>query len=124
MPTRPSSPRRRPGWGSGSSASALPAPDNGKVERFNKTLLAEWAYARLDRGNTERRRALTGWLQFYNRRRPHTALDGLTPMTVLINNARGNHRWAAREGCRRAVRLICAGWVPLTGVCVGSVPLV
>jgi hypothetical protein len=25
---------------------ALPAPDNGKVERFNRTLLEEWAYAR------------------------------------------------------------------------------
>jgi transposase InsO family protein len=29
---------------------------NGKVERFNKTLLEEWAYARLYRSNLDRRR--------------------------------------------------------------------
>ena len=64
---------------------------NGKVERFNRTLLDEWAYARLYRSNTERRRAFTRWLRFYNHRRPHTALDGLTPMAVLVNNAGGKH---------------------------------
>jgi transposase InsO family protein len=64
---------------------------NGKVERFNKTLLDEWAYGRLYHSNTERRRAFTRWLRFYNHRRPHTALDGLTPMAVLVNNAGGNH---------------------------------
>jgi transposase InsO family protein len=64
---------------------------NGKVERFNKTLLDEWAYARLYRSNTERRRALARWLRFYNHRRPHTALDGLTPMAALVNNVDGKH---------------------------------
>jgi transposase InsO family protein len=64
---------------------------NGKVERFNKTLLTEWAYGRLYHSNTERRRAFNRWLRFYNHRRPHTALDGLTPMAVLVNNAGGNH---------------------------------
>jgi transposase InsO family protein len=51
---------------------------NGKVERFNKTLLDEWAYGRLYRSNDERRQALSRWLRFYNHRRPHTSLDGLT----------------------------------------------
>jgi len=64
---------------------------NGKVERFNRTLLEEWAYARLYRSNTERRRAFARWLRFYNHRRPHTSLDGLTPMAVLVNNAGGKH---------------------------------
>jgi transposase InsO family protein len=64
---------------------------NGKVERFNRTLLDEWAYARLYRSNNERRRALARWLRFYNHRRPHTSLDGLTPMAILVNNAGGNH---------------------------------
>ena len=64
---------------------------NGKVERFNRTLLEEWAYARLYRSNAERRRAFTRWLRFYNQRRPHTSLDGLTPMEVLVNNVHGNH---------------------------------
>ncbi len=64
---------------------------NGKVERFHKTLLDEWAYARLYRSNAERRRAFTSWLRSYNHRRPHTSLDGLTPMAALINNLGGNH---------------------------------
>jgi transposase InsO family protein len=63
----------------------------GRVERFNKTLLAEWAYARPDRSNTERRRAFRRWLRFYHHQRPHTSLDGLTPMAALVNNAGANH---------------------------------
>jgi transposase InsO family protein len=34
---------------------------NGKVERFNRTLLEEWAYRRLYRSNTVRDRALQPW---------------------------------------------------------------
>jgi transposase InsO family protein len=64
---------------------------NGKVERFNKTLLDEWAYGRLYRTNAERRRAFTRWLRLYNHHRPHASLDGLTPMAVLVNNAHGKH---------------------------------
>ena len=64
---------------------------NGKGERFNKTLLDEWADGRLYRSNTERRRAVTRWLRLYNHRRPHTSLDGLTPMAVLVNNVHGKH---------------------------------
>jgi transposase InsO family protein len=64
---------------------------NGKVERFHKTMLDEWAFARLYRSNAERRRAFTRWLRSYNHRRPHTSLDGLTPMAILVNNAHGKH---------------------------------
>jgi transposase InsO family protein len=64
---------------------------NGKVERFHKTLLDEWAYGRLYRSNNERRQALSRWLRSYNHRRPHTSLDGLTPMAVLVNNVDGKH---------------------------------
>jgi transposase InsO family protein len=64
---------------------------NGKAERFNRTLLDEWAYARLYRSNRERRRAFRRWLRSYNHRRPHTSLGGLTPMAVLVNNAHGKH---------------------------------
>jgi transposase InsO family protein len=39
----------------------------------------------------ERRRAFARWLRFYHHRRPHTSLDGLTPMAALVNNAGGNH---------------------------------
>jgi len=64
---------------------------NGKAERFIKTLLAEWAYGNLYRSNQERLVALPRWVDFYNHRRPHTSLDGQVPMTVLVNNVRGNH---------------------------------
>ena len=64
---------------------------NGKVERFNRTLPEEWAYARLYHSNDERCRAFARWLRLYNHRRPHTSLDGLTPMAALINNAGGKH---------------------------------
>ena len=56
---------------------------NGKVERFNRTLLTEWAYARLYRSNAERLRTLPRWLDFYNRQRPHTALGGRPPASRL-----------------------------------------
>jgi transposase InsO family protein len=54
---------------------------NGKVERFNRTMLGEWAYVRLFRSNTARLDALTSWVDTYNRRRPHTALGGLPPIS-------------------------------------------
>lgn len=56
---------------------------NGKAERFNRTMLDEWAYARLYRSNQARLGALPRWLDTYNRRRPHTALGGLPPVTRL-----------------------------------------
>lgn len=64
---------------------------NGKAERFNGTLLAEWAYARLYETNQARLDALPAWLDFYNRERPHGSLGGQSPMTVLVNNVSGNH---------------------------------
>jgi transposase InsO family protein len=52
---------------------------NGKAERFIQTLLTEWAYARNYRSSTHRARALPGYLRWYNRRRPHSALSARPP---------------------------------------------
>jgi transposase InsO family protein len=52
---------------------------NGKVERFNRTLLAEWAYQRPYASNSERTAALDAWLHLYNHHRAHTALGGHPP---------------------------------------------
>ena len=58
---------------------------NGKVERYNRTLLVEWAYARPYRSEVARRRAFAGWLHIYNHHRPHTALGGKPPATRVLN---------------------------------------
>jgi transposase InsO family protein len=56
---------------------------NGKVERFNRTLATEWAYRQVFTSNTERSAALAPWLHEYNTRRRHTALKGLPPVSRL-----------------------------------------
>jgi transposase InsO family protein len=58
---------------------------NGKAERFNRTLATEWSYAQLYASNQARLAALPGWLHHYNCHRPHTALEGRTPMELLNN---------------------------------------
>jgi len=62
---------------------------NGKVERFNRTLLDEWAYVRLYRSNDERTRALDRFLHTYNHHRGHTALGGRPPISAT--NQPGQH---------------------------------
>lgn len=57
---------------------------NGKVERFIKSSLLEWAYARVYPDSTERRVALTSWLHHYNWHRPHTSLGGRPPITRVL----------------------------------------
>jgi len=56
---------------------------NGKVERFNRTIQVEWAYHQVFDSNTERAQALDPWLDHYNTRRPHSALGGLPPISRL-----------------------------------------
>ena len=63
---------------------------NGKAERFIKTLLAEWAYGRPYTSNGERSAALPAFVDFYNRRRPHTAIGGRSPIDI-VNNVSGDH---------------------------------
>jgi transposase InsO family protein len=63
---------------------------NGKAERFIGTLLNEWAYARAYPTNAARLAALPTFVDFYNHRRPHTALGGLSPSAV-VNNVHGDH---------------------------------
>lgn len=62
---------------------------NGKVERFHQTLLKGWAYKQPFDTNQQRRQALTGFLDEYNRTRPHSGLAGQSPMTVLVNHLCG-----------------------------------
>ncbi|MGX1579968.1 IS481 family transposase, partial [Streptomyces koyangensis] len=63
---------------------------NGKVERFNRTLLDEWAYLRPYTSNHERTTALADFLHTYNHHRCHTALGGQPPIS-RVNNAPGQY---------------------------------
>ena len=62
---------------------------NGKVERFNRTLLDEWAYVRTYRSEAERVRRLDRWLHTYNHHRHHTAVGG--PPLTRVNNLPGHY---------------------------------
>ena len=56
---------------------------NGKVERFNRTLQTEWAYRHVFTSNDDRTAALAPWLETYNTRRRHSALGGQPPTSRL-----------------------------------------
>lgn len=63
---------------------------NGKVERFNRTLLDEWAYVRVYHSERARTAALATWLHIYNHHRSHTALGGQPPVS-RVTNLPGHH---------------------------------
>jgi transposase InsO family protein len=54
---------------------------NGKIERFFGTLDQEWAHGRIWPNSSQRDRALSSFLRFYNRRRPHSAAGGRPPLS-------------------------------------------
>jgi transposase InsO family protein len=58
---------------------------NGKVERFNRTLVEGWASRRLYPSEAARRAAFAPWLHWYNHHRPHSALGGRPPITRCTN---------------------------------------
>ena len=61
---------------------------NGKVERFHQTMAREWAYGLRYRSSRHRAAALPHWLAYYNKRRPHSSLGGLPPIS-RVHNVRG-----------------------------------
>jgi transposase len=63
---------------------------NGKAERFIRTLVERWAYARPYPTEHDRATALPDALDTYNRYRPHRALSGLTPLQRVNNLAETN----------------------------------
>ena len=56
---------------------------NGKAERYNRTLQVEWAYRAVFNTNDARCTALTPWLEHYNNQRRHSAIGGKTPISRL-----------------------------------------
>jgi len=64
---------------------------NGKVERFHRILLEEWAYIRDWHTDHQRRAAYDGFIHFYNHHRSHGALGWATPASTLQDNLPEEH---------------------------------
>ncbi len=65
---------------------------NGKVERFNRTLAAEWAYAQTYTSEAARAATYQQWIHHYNHHRPHTGIGGKSPIgRVGVHNVPGNY---------------------------------
>jgi transposase InsO family protein len=80
---------------------------NGKAERFIRTLLDEWAYVRLCRSNAERLAALPRYVDFYNQRRPHTAIRRLVALAAVNNVLKHDScRPDTTATCPRPVRIL------------------
>ncbi|MDR7233572.1 transposase InsO family protein [Agrococcus sp. BE272] len=85
---------------------------NGKVERFNRTLQTEWAYRQPFTSNDQRAAALAPWLERYNTERTHSAI-GPHPSADCNQPADRVHlarvpTHPARAGSRRS-RFVIAG---------------
>jgi transposase InsO family protein len=61
---------------------------NGKAERVIRTLQDEWAYAHRWPNSHQRARALSSFIRYYNRRRPHSSLGDRPPIS-RVHNVRG-----------------------------------
>lgn len=98
---------------------------NGKVERFNRTLPDEWAYAQPYRSEQEQRDAYPAWLHAYNHHRGHTALAGRPPAS-RVPNLTGQYSLGTRSGwspCRAASGTQPPGgpwWPPPSSASAGS----
>ncbi len=64
---------------------------NGKVERFHRILLEEWAYIRPWTSETQRAHAYHGFIHFYNHHRSHGSLGWATPTSTLRDNLPATH---------------------------------
>jgi transposase InsO family protein len=61
---------------------------NGKLERFFGTLEDEWAHGRVWPDSATRDRALSSFIRYFNRWRPHSAAGGRPPIT-RVQHLRG-----------------------------------
>ena len=64
---------------------------NGKIERFHRILLEEWAYIRTWTSESERHAGYDAFLHFYNHHRSHGALGWATPASIVRDNLPAEH---------------------------------
>ena len=63
---------------------------NGKIERFHRILLEEWAYIRPWTSEAQRVAGYQRFCHFYNQHRSHGALGWQSPMATLTRLAGDN----------------------------------
>ena len=63
---------------------------NGKVERYHRTLLEEWAHIRPWTSESERTAGYAGFTHFYNHHRSHDAFKWATPAATLEHLTQDN----------------------------------
>jgi transposase InsO family protein len=59
---------------------------NGKAERFIQTLQNEWGHVPNYRTATDRAKALSSFIRYYKRRRPHSSLNDRPPTSRVHNH--------------------------------------
>jgi hypothetical protein len=103
----------------------------GKIERFHRTMRAEFDTRRVFSSLRAAQQALDEWVRSYNTERPHQALDGATPaerfhhadipdrparpveLSVLRSDRRGE-AWVSRRVSANGV--VCVSWQQ---ICIG-----
>ena len=58
----------------------------GSAERFIQTLLRDWAYAATYQNSTQRNHALSTWIDYYNHKRPDSALGHKAPASTITTD--------------------------------------
>lgn len=64
---------------------------NGKVERYHRILLEEWAYIRPWTSEAQRHTGYNRFVHFYNHHRSHGALGWATPASIIKDNLPAEH---------------------------------
>ena len=64
--------------------------DNGKIERFHRTLADGWVFKRFYTSERQRRAAMPAWIHQYNHHRPHTPI-GKVPLISRLTNLAGQY---------------------------------
>jgi len=64
---------------------------NGKVERFHRILLEEWAYIRPWTSESQRATGYDGFIHFYNHHRSHGSLKWAAPISIFQDNLPEEH---------------------------------
>lgn len=67
--------------------------DNPQAERINETIKNQLLKDMTFRSLEEVENAVDRAIEFYNNRRPHDSLDGLTPMEAITHRGRFKRRW-------------------------------